>query len=58
MWKHWPSHPTQHQPWKQGYGGVQPTTSSHIPTYSPYPPNIQQLLPGFTPSSLPNATIP
>ena len=59
MWKNWPSQPTQTQPWQQGwrgqsYGGTQPTTPLHTPpSYCPMTPNMQQLLPGFTPPALP-----
>ena len=59
MWKNWPPHPTQTQPWKQGwqgqaYGRAQPTNPLHTPpSYPQYPPNMQQLLPSFTPPTLP-----
>jgi hypothetical protein len=59
-WPNWPSQNAPAQPWYQGwrnpnFGSNQQQHAVPMPQnpYTQYPPNMQQLLPGFTPPPLP-----
>jgi hypothetical protein len=59
-WPNWPSQNAPAQPWYQGwrnpnFGNNQQQHAVPVPQnpYTQYPPNMQQLLPGFTPPPLP-----